>query len=127
MTRKWIDFEGSPNRAGQNKARVSLNNRGVLLLNQRAYRSLGTPGAVTLHYDESERVIGLRPVDPRKRCSFPVKQKDKERYRVIYISPFCSHFNIRLDRTVIFNDVAIDNDGVMTLPLDTATAILRSR
>lgn len=127
MTRKWTNFEGAPNRASTNRLRVTLSDRGVILLNVNAYEALNTPAAVTLHYDEYERVIGLKPVDARHRNSFPLRSKEKERYRIIYASPFCRHFRIRVDRTVLFNEVDLDNDGIMTLSLRTATSITRGR
>lgn len=123
--RRWSDFEGTPNRSSKNKLRVTLSNKGVILLNRKAFDALDTPAAVTLHYDEDERVIGLRPVDARHRNAFPLRQKEKERYRVIYASPFCRHFRIKVPSTVLFNDVDIDNDGVLTLALRTATSITR--
>jgi len=127
MSRKWLDFEGAPNRSSADKLRVTLNNKGVILLNDKAYQALDTPAAVTLHYDEYERIIGLKPVDARHRNSFPLRHKEKKRYRIIYASPFCRHFRIKVDRTVLFNDVDLDNDGIMTLSLRTATTISRGR
>lgn len=107
------------------RLRVTMSSKGVILLNAKAHAALNTPSAVTLHYDENERVIGLKPADPRNRHAFPLQQKEKGRYRVIYAAPFCRHFGITMPRTLLFNDIDLDNEGTMTLALRTATAITR--
>ena len=42
-------------------------------------------------------------------------------------SPFCKHFKIRIERTILFNEVDIDNEGVMKLELQKTTSIGRGR
>jgi hypothetical protein len=103
-----------------------MNERGVILLNAKAYSALGRPGAATLHFDEDERIIGIRHAEARLRSSFPIKKKDSHyTYRVIFASPFCRHFKIKVERTVQFNRVDIDDDGTMILPLRSTTSITR--
>ncbi len=58
------------------------------------------------------------PEDVRRANAFPVKQKDKYYNRVINANPFCRHFGINIRRTVLFNEVDIDRDGVMKLELN---------
>ena len=127
MRKHFVEFIGRPNRMHTDRARVTLSYRGVFVLNGKAYEALEMPAAVTLHYDEDERVIALKPVDARLPNAFPVKQKDNFKYRMINASPFCRHFRIRIERTVLFNEVDIDNDGVMMLELRNTTSIARGR
>jgi hypothetical protein len=49
----WVDAGA----AGE--ARVTLNGRGVMHMNLKAYEALGMPAAVKLLYDEDRRVIGV--------------------------------------------------------------------
>ena len=111
----------------KDEARVTLNFRGDLLLNRRAFEALEAPAAVTLLFDENNSVIGLKPADIRLRNAFPIKQKDKWHNRIIHANPFCKHFKIHIERTVLFNEVDIDNDGVMKLELGKTTSIGRGR
>ena len=119
----WIEFEGSPNCLERDKPRVTLDSRGVLLLNKLAYDALGMPSAVKLLYDEDRRVIGLKPEDIRRANAFPVKLKDKYHNRRISISPFCKHFGLDIRRTILFNEVDFNNDGVMKLELNKTITI----
>ncbi len=117
------EFEGSPNRVERDVPRVTLNYRGVMRLNKLAFEALGSPGAVKLFFDENEMVIALKPEDLRRRNAFPLKPKDRGRNRIIHTLPFCRHFEIKVERTVLFNDIDLDNDGLMLLSLARTTAI----
>jgi len=118
MSERWMEFQGGPCRARQGEPRVTLSNRGVMLLNKTAYEVLGMPAAVKLLYDEDRRVIGLAPQDIRRPNAFPVRQKDKYYNRVINTNSFCRHFGIDVRRTVLFNEIDIDRDGMMKLELN---------
>ena len=107
--------------------RVTLNPRGVLLLNKLAYEVLDTPPAVKLLFDERNNRIGLKPVDPRRTNAFPVKQKDKWQNYQISISPLCKHYAINVSRTILFNDIDLDDDGVLTLELGKTTIVGRGK
>lgn len=117
MKERWTEFEGSPNKMHSRDAHVTLNHRGVLRLNKQAYEALNSPAAVKLLFDEYEMVIGLKAEDIRRVNAFPVKQKDQFHNRIIHAQPFCKHFKIRVERTVLFHEIDIGNDGVMKLPL----------
>lgn len=83
--------------------------------------------AVTLLFDENSGMIGLKPADIRLKNAFPVKQKGKWQNRTIHASPFLKHFKINIDRTVLFNEVDLDNEGVLKLELTKTTSIGRGR
>jgi hypothetical protein len=120
MKNRWREFEGRPNRLTKRQPGVTLNHKGVFLLNAMAIAALGEPEAVALIYDEDESTIGIRPTDPRRINAFPVVKKkleSQQSFRIVNGSPFCRHFGIKISTTVRFNNVEIDNDGVMLLPL----------
>ena len=78
MSRKWTTYHGGPNQGERIRIRVTLNSRGVILLNKAAYECMGSPGAVELLFDEDEGVIGLKPKDLRHQNAFPLKvQRDE--------------------------------------------------
>ena len=81
--------------------------------------------AVRLFFDENHLRIGLKPADPKRKNAFPVRKKDKWQNRVVHASPFCRHNKIRIDRTVVFNQVDLDDEGILTLDLNKTTSIGR--
>jgi hypothetical protein len=118
MSERWIEFQGGPARGRRDEPRVTLNNRGVVHLNRHAFEALGSPAAVKLSYEEDRRFIGVAPQDPQKRNAFPVMQKDKHSNRTIHTSSFCKHWNISVGRTVVFEEIDIDREGMMRLDLN---------
>ncbi len=118
------EFKGSPNRVERDEPRVTLDKRGVMLLNRQAYQAMGSPGAVKLFFEENELVIALKPGDVRHKNAFTVKLKGPVGHtRIIHTQPFCNHFKIRVERTLLFNDIEIDNEGTMLLSLNNTTSI----
>ena len=122
----WTRFGGRPNSYIKNDGlRVTLGPRGDIYMNVIAWQALGCPEAVELMFDQGRRVIGLKPVAAWQPNSFPVRHKRQTNGKIIHASPFFVHFAIRSLRTVVFNHAHIDEDGVMTLPLDSITAVTR--
>ena len=97
--------------------------RGEIYLNKIAWDALGCPEAVELMFDIGRGVIGIKPVDPWKPNSFPIRHKKGKSGKCIRASPFAVHFAIRPRRTILFNKAEIDEDGVMSLPLESITAV----
>jgi hypothetical protein len=134
MKRNWTKFHGGPSSTGSGVPRVTLNKRGVILLNKAAYETFGSPPAVELMFDEDHRTIGLKPRDIRWQDAFPLKTKltnDKRgeahsyKYHLVYAAPFCRHFDIRPRSTMLFNGIEVDDDGTMALDLETAVVVGR--
>ena len=123
MIARWIEFEGGPRRAAGEAMHVTINHKGMLLLNRKAWKSLGEPEAVTLLYDETNNMIGLRPADADCPKAFPVVPTAHS--YVIRAHPFCAHFDFEIERTMVFNHVEIDDHGIMRLRLKTATGLTR--
>jgi hypothetical protein len=53
---------------------VTIQKRGAISLNRPAYLVLGSPDAVELLYDRKDRVVGLRPIDPRADNAYRVRR-----------------------------------------------------
>lgn len=116
---RWETFEGQQYRTTARKEpRVTLGYKGTFYLNGVAFEALGTPAAVEMLYDGNRRVIGLRPVDIKKRNAFVIKHHGtKGNYKRISAAAFCTHYRIRTPETVLFDGVDLDTDGVMLLDL----------
>ncbi len=120
--RTWDEFFGGPNLAGDKRLYVSLNRKGVLLLNKRAFEKIGAPKAAILLYDRRNSTIGLRAATPDTKHAFPFKRKPFE----IRAMPFCRHHKLKVPRTISFPNPEIDPDGTLLLDLHTAIEVGRS-
>ena len=115
MIEKWTEFQGRPNGGDRDAPRVTLSRTNVLTMNKAAYEALGSPATVKLKYEEDRRVIGIMPHDPRRANAFPVKQCSGKasNIRRIHLHPFCVNFGIEISRTVLFNEIDIDREGIL--------------
>jgi hypothetical protein len=126
MIKHWTKFPGRPHgRFRRDGVRVTMDPRGVIYMNEKAWDVLGRPEAVEMMFDKTRRTIGLAPSDPDVPEAFPVKPKKGTRGRIVSASAFCTHFLIKVMRTALFNEVEVDADGVMSLSLDTISAVSR--
>ena len=125
IRRDWVEFVGKPNRVRRDEPRVTLNRKCIFLLNKAAFEALDEPEAVKLFYDQRNRSLGIAKTDVKYENAFPVKAKDKYSNRVICASPACVNFGIRVEKTIAFNRIEFDHDGIMSLDLDRATVIGR--
>ena len=123
MIKHWTKFPGRPHgRFRRDGVRVTIGPKGVIYMNSKAWKLLGQPRAVEMMFDKARAVIGLIPADPDLPEAFPVKDKNGTSSKQIFASAFCMHFLIKLARTGQFNEIEVDDDGVMTLALPTVSA-----
>lgn len=94
-------------------------------LNTTAVTALKKAEAVKLFYDPHKQVIGLQPATTLETNSVPLRVKDEALNRTINASSFCKHFDIKVRRTVEFNNVRTGDDGIMRLYLTDTTIIGR--
>ena len=115
----WETFVGMQFRAmGRREPRVTLGAKGTFYLNGLAFEALERAKAVELLYDGNRRIIGLKPTDPKKRNAFVVKQHGTTgNYRRISAAAFVRHFRLRIEGTMLFDEVDLDNEGVLLLDL----------
>ena len=126
MTRRWKIFQGVPNKYRNDNPHVTLNKKGVILMNIIAYERMGSPEAVELRYDPANSLIGLKPTEPDADNAFPVKPKDNFRTRIVHASPFSRHHEIGPDRTVAFLGPEFDSDRTLVLDRTATTVIGRT-
>ena len=127
MHRKWDKFEGRQNlRTPKTEPRVTLGSRSVFYMNGVAFDMMEQPAAVEMLYDGNERIIGMKPVDLRNRNAFLIKPHGKTgNYKRVSAASFCTHFRLKFPRTILFNNIDLDPDGVLTLDINKATTVGR--
>ena len=124
MIKHFTEFEGRPNGAARGEIRVTINNKKCFVLNPKAVETLGHPSAVKLFFDEARKIVGLKPADPTHKNSFPLKGFKTARHKVITAGAFCTHFGINVDRTVLFENIGMEDD-MLTLDLTKTVNVSR--
>jgi hypothetical protein len=122
MSAKWTVFEDSNNRGVRRKQmRASLTSRKDLYINGPGREALGFPKAVELLFDATTSRMGIRPVNPKQQNSRLVYSKPDSKHATISVLAFCSRFNIKPEhRTIRFDDVYVDSEGILILDFRTA-------
>ena len=120
MYRRWTEFNGVPNKFRKDTPHVTLNAKGVILMNRIAHEMFGGPDAVKLFYDKPQGVVGLLPANVDEPNAFPVKGKSIN--KIVHAKPFLRHFKIETECTLVFNRVECDDDMlILDLGMTTAT------
>ena len=121
MIRQWDEYTAGPTKPRDERLHVTLNQKGVIFLNRKMHEVLGRPAAAILLFDRRNGLIGIRPANAKH--AFPLKKKSVGTGRIIHASPFCRHHGIKIDGSVVFNDLELEKDGTLTLALHTATNV----
>ncbi|MEP6788931.1 MAG: hypothetical protein ABJB40_10900, partial [Acidobacteriota bacterium] len=117
LERNYEKFLGGPaKRLGQlAEPRVTINRKGLIYLNRKAYESLGSPKAVSLYYSREDDSIAIEPAYPRFAENFPVITKQEG--HSIHAASFCRHFGISVPNTERFLRPDLNKQGALILGL----------
>lgn len=124
IQRIWKEFRNERPRS-TNGLYVSINARGIILLNRRAYAELGRPEAVSLLFDDEHSTMGLRPCTPFLATSFPVQARGVSDNMLIWALPFVKANSLQIDYTVKFLNPHMEND-ILILDLNLTTRATQS-
>ena len=125
MISHWEEFAAGPTQPLEDRMNVTLSPRSVIHINGNIHDRLGNPDAVRLLFDKVNSIIGIDSAPASLPNAFPVKTKGSGRNRVIWASPFCKHYGIKVDQVTAFINVEIDEDGVLRLDLRSTTKATR--
>jgi hypothetical protein len=94
---------------------VTIQKRGTLSLNKAAQAALGEPEAVELLFDPVERILGLRPVDPKTQHAYPLRSQGGKEIGpyIVAGTAFTKYYNI--DTSVSRRWVGVMEDGILTV------------
>ena len=127
MEREFEKYLGGPTLDPIDRMHATINKENVIGLNANLYRLLGNPPGVYLHFSRTRDIIVIEPVTSlRLPAAFPVKKKTQVGWR-INASPFCKHFNIRVDSTERFVSPDLRDDGTLHLKLSETVSIRQIR
>jgi hypothetical protein len=125
MLDQWEQFEAGPNERSDEKLYVSINGKGQILLNKKAVDCLEAPATVVLFFSKPSQKIGIRAARSIDKGAFPLKTRPLSHSRMVHASPFCRNYGIRVNGTVSFVGIKLDNDGLLVLDLNKTTRVSR--
>jgi hypothetical protein len=106
---------------------VTIQKRGTVSLNAAAYAAMGSPEAVDLLYDATEKIMGFRPVDSAaSEHAYPLRaqnHKDVGPY-IVSGTAFVNYYGI--DTTVSRRWIAEVLDGVLCIDLKQEGTVVTS-
>lgn len=117
--RDWKIYKGVAARRIPETVRSSINPNGEITFDLDTFRKMGEPEAMCLMYDESRRIIGLKPAHPDEPHAVLVRVRHERSNRVVRSMPFLRENGIHLDRTLRFPYSFLENN-VLILDLRTA-------
>ena len=126
---KVVEERKSERRAGaEPQIYASLNRRGEIALNERAFAAIGKPENVTLLYDPEARTIGVKFPVTRDGNFFAAQPYGRgRRMRIVRASRLLKQFEIEVTRTLAFLDVRVENfrpgEPMLVLELDRAERV----
>ncbi|MDI1241368.1 MAG: hypothetical protein PSX80_05550 [bacterium] len=125
MMNDWTEFKGAPMKVSMLSPWVTLGTKKDFYLNAKALDILGLPDTVRFFFDSARNIIGIRKVISTAANAFPVKKEERGSGTAgrIEASPFCTAFSIKPPYRIAFQDIHVDDDGMMILNLTTATRI----
>ena len=121
LDREWEKFKGGPTIASQKRFYVTMNANGAIFLNSNTHKALGSPAGVALYYHRDKDTIAIEPANVRLAESFPVNQRSSG--WMVYASPFCRHFRIKLSTTESFINPDVNDQGALLLNLRTTVTV----
>ena len=97
-----------------------MNKRGFIVMSRKTYENIKLPEAVHLYFDKVNSRIGIKPADARTRDAYPVAKQGRHGGRLIRAYRLMVEFGIEIPETIVFRDIAQNNDGILVLDLRTA-------
>ncbi|MFN0279417.1 MAG: hypothetical protein ACKVRN_12605 [Pyrinomonadaceae bacterium] len=123
IVEQWEEFPIGPKDVSS-ELHVTMSRKGEILIGAHAFERFGKPEAALLLFDKMNSRIGLMPSHRRVANAYPMTVKsERYRHRVIRAYRFCRHHGIKVDRTIAFSEVSINEEGILILNLKTTAAI----
>ncbi len=116
MATVWKVYRGGPTKVPATVPNISINSKHVITFNRRALELINNAEAVMLQFEEKNSIIGIVPTSKKNTEAFPVRPKGVGNW-VVNAAPFCTSFQISVDRTERFDMPDLNSDGILCLDL----------
>ena len=120
MRRQWKEMPRGDKRAQWAGLYVTMNSKGVIVLNRVAHERSDSPQAYLLLYDAANNTIGLKPTHARMGNAYPAAKYGRHGGRRVNAYRVLTENGLHITDTIEFPDAEVDEDGILILNLRTA-------
>jgi hypothetical protein len=121
MKRNWSEIpRGGGTRAQWAGIYVTMNSKGMIVLNRAAHERLESAAAFLVLYDIPNNTIGLKPTSISMRNAYPAHKSGRHGGRRVNAYRLLTQHRLVIKETLEFPDAEIDEDGILVLNLRTA-------
>lgn len=93
----FVEFDRENSHFVPDEPMFTLQKRGLISMNQAAFKALGEPAAVALLYDADEGVVALRKVPRTYHNGYIIRKQNAARSYLVAATGFASHHKITTD------------------------------
>ena len=120
MKRNWAQIPRGDKRAQWAGIYVTMNSKGMIVINRSAHERMDKPAAFHVLYDSANNVIGLKPTGVNMRNAYPAYSSGRHGGRRVNAYRLLTERGLVIKDTLEFPDADIDEDGILVLNLRTA-------
>ena len=120
MKRQWKEMPRGDKRPQWAGIYVTMNSKGVIVINQVAHERGDSPEAYLLLYDAANNTIGLKPTRAAMRNAYPAGKYGRHGSRRVNAYRVLTENGLHIKDTLEFPDAEVDEDGILVLNLRTA-------
>jgi hypothetical protein len=120
MKRNWRQIPRDGKRAQWAGIYVTLNKKGVIVINRSAHERLGCPKAFHIFYDDANNTIGLKPTALGMKDAYPLAKSGRHGGRKVAALMLIKECSLVIDETLEFPDAEIGPEGLLLLNMRTA-------
>jgi len=120
MKRNWAQVPRGDKRAQWAGIYVTMNSKGMIVINRSAHERMDKPAAFHVLYDSANNVIGLKPTGVNMRNAYPAYASGRHGGRRVNAYRLLTERGLVIKDTLEFPDADIDEDGILVLNLRTA-------
>lgn len=120
MKRNWAEISRGDKRAQWAGIYVTMNSKGMIVMNRAAHEKMGGAEAFLLLYDSANNTVGLKPTGVNMRNAYPTQKAGKHGGRRVAAYRLLKERSLAIKDTLEFPDAEIDEDGILILNLRTA-------
>ena len=120
MRRQWHEIPRGDKRAQWAGFYVTMNSKGMIVMNRAAHDKMSGANAFLLLYDAANNTIGLKPTAPGIRNAYPAAASGRHGGRRVAAYRLLTEHGIIIQETLEFPDAEIDESGILLLNLRTA-------
>jgi hypothetical protein len=93
----FVEFDRQDSHAVPDEPMFTLQRRGLISMNQAAFKALGEPTAVALLYDVDEGIVALRKVPRTYHNAYHLRKQANSRSYLVAATGFTSYHKINTD------------------------------